>query len=111
MQSGFNSSRHQAQHPPSHAMARSSSPSSDHPPVSIVGAGIAGTWQALLFAKAGHPVTLYERSGADLSESTSVRAGGMLAPWCEQEASEPAIPRLGARSLDAVARACAGRRV
>ncbi len=68
--------------------------------MSIVGAGIAGTWQALLFAKAGHPVTVYERSGADLAQSTSVRAGGMLAPWCEQEASEPAITRLGVRSLD-----------
>ena len=80
-------------------MARWNPTSSDHPPVSIVGAGIAGTWQALLFAKAGHPVTVYERSGADLSGSTSVRAGGMLAPWCEQEASEPAITRLGVRSL------------
>ena len=67
--------------------------------VSIVGAGIAGTWQALLFAKAGHPVTVYERSGFDLAQSTSVRAGGMLAPWCEQEASEPVITRLGARAL------------
>jgi glycine oxidase len=35
-------------------------------PVSIIGAGIAGAWQALLFAQAGHAVTLYERSDADL---------------------------------------------
>ena len=27
-------------------------------PVSIIGAGIAGAWQALLFAQAGHAVTL-----------------------------------------------------
>ena len=33
-------------------------------PVSIIGAGIAGAWQALLFAQAGHAVTLYERSDA-----------------------------------------------
>ncbi|ARQ02706.1 FAD-dependent oxidoreductase [Pseudorhodoplanes sinuspersici] len=78
-------------------MARSSTPSET--PVSIVGAGIGGTWQALLFAKAGHPVTVYERSGRDLTQSTSVHAGGMLAPWCEQEAAEPIITRLGARSL------------
>ena len=36
-------------------------------PVSIIGAGIAGAWQALLFAQAGHAVTLYERSDADMT--------------------------------------------
>lgn len=98
MQSEFDSWRQQAHHPSSQPMARSSTPS-DTPPVSIIGAGIAGTWQALLFAAAGHPVTVYERSGRDLAQSTSVHAGGMLAPWCEQEAAEPVITRLGMRSL------------
>jgi glycine oxidase len=69
-------------------------------PVSIIGAGIAGAWQALLFAQAGHAVTLYERSDAAMTLSTSHWAGGMLAPWCEAEASEPVIGRLGLRSLD-----------
>src|ERR1700722_10634565 len=69
-------------------------------PVSVIGAGIAGAWQALLFAQAGHAVTLHERSGADMMQSTSHWAGGMLAPWCEAEASEPVIVRLGIRSLD-----------
>ncbi|MBR1228272.1 MULTISPECIES: FAD-dependent oxidoreductase [unclassified Bradyrhizobium] len=69
-------------------------------PVSIIGAGIAGAWQALLFAQAGHAVTLYERSDAGMTLSTSHWAGGMLAPWCEAEASEPVIGRLGIRSLD-----------
>ena len=69
-------------------------------PVSIIGAGIAGAWQALLFAQAGHAVTLYERSDAAMTLSTSHWAGGMLAPWCEAETSEPAIGRLGIRSLD-----------
>jgi glycine oxidase len=68
-------------------------------PVSIIGAGIAGAWHALLFAEAGHPVTLHERSDARMTESTSHWAGGMLAPWCEAEASEPVISRLGIRSL------------
>ena len=68
--------------------------------VSIIGAGIAGAWQALLFAQAGHAVTLYERSDADMTLSTSHWAGGMLAPWCEAETSEPVIGRLGIRSLD-----------
>ncbi|MGY4306745.1 glycine oxidase [Bradyrhizobium sp. USDA 4369] len=68
-------------------------------PVSIIGAGIAGAWQALLFARAGHAVTLHERSDADLMLSTSHWAGGMLAPYCESEISEPVISRLGLASL------------
>ena len=32
--------------------------------------------------------------------STSHWAGGMLAPYCEAETSEPVIGRLGVRSLD-----------
>src|SRR5215813_37415 len=68
--------------------------------VSIIGAGIAGAWQALLFAQAGHDVTLHERSDASLMLSTSHWAGGMLAPYCESEVTEPIISRLGLRSLD-----------
>jgi glycine oxidase len=80
-------------------MYQSSKPRGDSP-VSIIGAGIAGAWQALLFAQAGHAVTLHERSDAGMTQSTSHWAGGMLAPWCEAEASEPVITRLGIRSLD-----------
>src|SRR5207248_9021478 len=80
-------------------MYQSARPRGDSP-VSIIGAGIAGAWQALLFAQAGHAVTLYERSDAAMTRSTSHWAGGMLAPWCEAEASEPLIGRLGIRSLD-----------
>ena len=69
-------------------------------PVTVIGAGIAGAWQALLFAQAGHDVTLHERSDAAMAQSTSHFAGGMLAPWCEAEASEPVISRLGIRSLE-----------
>jgi glycine/D-amino acid oxidase-like deaminating enzyme len=69
-------------------------------PVTIIGAGVAGAWQALLFAQAGHAVTLHERSDAAMTLSTSHWAGGMLAPWCEAETSEPVISRLGIRALD-----------
>src|SRR4051812_38897756 len=69
-------------------------------PVSVIGSGIAGAWQALGFARAGHAVTLYERGDAAMTQATSHWAGGMLAPYCEREASEPLITRLGVRSLD-----------
>src|SRR5436305_356338 len=68
--------------------------------VSVIGAGVAGAWQALGFARAGHAVTLYERGDAAMAQATSYWAGGMLAPWCEREASEPLITRLGTRSLN-----------
>jgi len=80
-------------------MYQSSGPSGDSS-VSIIGAGIAGAWNALLFAQAGHAVTLHERSHAAMTQSASHWAGGMLAPWCEAETSEPVVGRLGIRSLD-----------
>jgi glycine oxidase len=81
-------------------MYQRSTSSRGESPVSVIGAGIAGAWQALLFAKAGHPVTLFERGKADMTQATSHWAGGMLAPYCEREASEPLITRLGVRSLE-----------
>jgi len=81
-------------------MYQSSQASRGDSPVSVIGAGIAGAWQALLFAQAGRAVTLHERSDAAMTQSTSYWAGGMLAPYCEAEASEPVIVRLGLRSLD-----------
>ena len=68
-------------------------------PISVIGAGVAGAWQALLFAQSGRAVTLHERSDAAMTQSTSYWAGGMLAPYCEAEATEPVIVRLGLRSL------------
>ncbi|WP_441241023.1 FAD-dependent oxidoreductase [Tardiphaga sp. 768_D3_N2_1] len=78
---------------------RGDSPVADQS-ISIIGAGIAGAWQALMLAKAGHAVTLYERDNAEMRESTTHWGGGMLAPWCEAEVSEPVVSRLGLRALD-----------
>jgi glycine oxidase len=80
-------------------MYQTSRPRGDSP-ISIIGAGIAGAWNALLLAQAGHAVTVHERSDAAMTQCTSHWAGGMLAPWCEAESSEPVISRLGIRSLD-----------
>jgi glycine oxidase len=68
--------------------------------VAVIGAGIAGAWHALLFARAGYAVTLHERSDSGMTLSTSHWAGGMLAPWCESESAEPVISRLGLRALE-----------
>src|SRR5947209_1749836 len=81
-------------------MYQSSKLSRGDSPVSVISAGIAGAWQALLFAQAGHSVTLHERSNEAMTLSTSHWAGGMLAPCCEREISEPVISRLGLRALD-----------
>ena len=66
----------------------------------VIGAGVTGSWQALMLARAGFGVTLHERSTALLTESTGYWAGGMLAPFCESEATEPVIARLGMRAID-----------
>ncbi len=68
--------------------------------INIIGAGVAGSWQALMLARAGFDVTLYERDEPSQKTSTGYWAGGMLAPYCEGEATEPVVTRLGLRSLD-----------
>ncbi|NNM72383.1 FAD-dependent oxidoreductase [Enterovirga sp. DB1703] len=69
-------------------------------PVTVVGAGIAGAWAALLLAEAGHPVTIHEAGTAEMVGAASHWAGGMLAPDCESDGAEPAVVRLGHRSID-----------
>jgi glycine oxidase len=80
-------------------MYQNSTTPGEQSPISVIGAGIAGAWQALLLAQSGRAVTLHERSDAAMTQSTSYWAGGMLAPYCEAEVSEPVIVRLGLRSL------------
>jgi glycine oxidase len=54
--------------------------------VAVLGAGVAGLVCALEFVEHGIEVDIIERSEQLGSASCSWWAGGMLAPWCEQEA-------------------------
>ena len=68
--------------------------------IAIRGAGVVGLWQALTLARAGHAVTLYERSSTPFAEACSSYAGAMLAPRCEEESADPLIRELGLRGID-----------
>jgi glycine oxidase len=70
------------------------------PPIVVVGAGIVGLWQTLVLSRAGHRVRLVERSATPFAGAASRFAGAMLAPYCEQEVSEPLVTELGVRSTD-----------
>lgn len=67
--------------------------------IAVRGAGVVGLWQALTLARAGHDVTIYERSNAPFAEACSPYAGAMLAPRCEEETADPAIRTLGVRGI------------
>jgi glycine oxidase len=67
--------------------------------ITVIGAGIAGLWQALTLARDGHDVRLIERSAAPFETAASRLAGAMLAPFCEGEAAEPWITELGRDSI------------
>jgi glycine oxidase len=70
-------------------------------PVTVIGAGIIGLWQALTLVRAGHRVCLIEASEgvASFSGSASRYAGAMLAPECEAESAPPLVRDLGRDAL------------
>jgi glycine oxidase len=68
--------------------------------ITVQGAGICGLWQALTLAKAGHAVTLIERSEKPFESACSFYAGAMLAPYAEEEGAEELIRELGLRSIE-----------
>ncbi|MGP0057947.1 MAG: FAD-dependent oxidoreductase [Beijerinckiaceae bacterium] len=66
--------------------------------IRVIGAGIAGMTCAYEFALAGANVELVERDrGPGLG--CSFYSGGMIAPWCEAESTEPLVPELGREAL------------
>ncbi|WP_287958637.1 FAD-dependent oxidoreductase [Filomicrobium sp.] len=68
--------------------------------VTVLGAGVLGLWQALLLARAGARVRLFDRNADPLSESASSYAGAMLAPDCESEAAPPIVRDLGRQGFE-----------
>ena len=66
----------------------------------VVGAGIAGLWQALTLLHRGHRVRLIERSREPFADAASAYAGAMLAPYCETEAAAPVIRDLGLKAIE-----------
>lgn len=66
--------------------------------IAVVGAGPIGLVTALVAARAGLVVTVYERAD-DFSAGAGWRAGGMLAPECEAETASAALVALGRRGL------------
>ena len=66
--------------------------------VTVIGAGVAGLACALELAERGAQVEVLEREPAP-PRNCSWFAGGMLAPWCEQENSGAQIATLGAEGL------------
>ena len=67
--------------------------------VSVIGAGVAGLTCALELARRGATVEVLEQSAAPAARGCSWYAGGMLAPWCEQENSGALIAQLGLESI------------
>lgn len=65
----------------------------------IVGAGVVGLACAVELAGRGVEVEVVERSDSLGAQACSWRAGGMLAPWCEQESAEPLVKRLGEQAI------------
>ncbi len=67
--------------------------------IDVVGAGIAGLWQAFLLQRRGHDVSLWDSAGIPGGRTASRMAGAMLAPHCEGEPGHETARMLGIESL------------
>lgn len=63
--------------------------------VSIIGAGVAGLTVACALLDRGVKARVYERSSGVGEDCCSWFAGGMLAPWCEQESAPETVVSMG----------------
>lgn len=68
--------------------------------IDVAGAGVLGLWQALLLARAGRRVRLFEASQEPFADCASRYAGVMLAPDREAEAAPEGLRALGRAGAD-----------
>jgi glycine oxidase len=73
--------------------------------IRVIGAGAAGLTAAFELVRqsraAGHDLALeIVEKLLEPGRGCSFYAGGMIAPWCEAESTEPIVARLGAEGLD-----------
>ena len=74
--------------------------------ITVIGAGVAGLTTAFALAERGAEVTVIERGSAIGETSCSRYAGGMLAPWCERESTDPLVLSLGQEAVSFWAKIC-----
>ncbi|MBL4673450.1 MAG: glycine oxidase ThiO [Arenicella sp.] len=67
--------------------------------VTVVGSGVAGLCCAYYLLQAKYQVDIITASDGPDQQCCSWWAGGMLAPFCEQESAEPLIETLGHESM------------
>jgi glycine oxidase len=67
--------------------------------VTVIGAGVAGLVSAVELAERGLAVEVLDRGARIGDRACSWAAGGMIAPWCEGEAGEEEVVRLGPEAL------------
>lgn len=65
------------------------------PNITVVGAGVAGLCVATELATRGLALRVLDSAGGPGAHGCSWWAGGMLAPFCEKEAAEEPVVRLG----------------
>ncbi|MEM7496526.1 MAG: FAD-dependent oxidoreductase [Pseudomonadota bacterium] len=68
--------------------------------VQIVGGGVAGLTVASALSDRGVAVVVRDRAPGIGASQCSWWAGGMLAPYCEEESAEPAVVALGTGAAD-----------
>lgn len=63
--------------------------------ITVAGAGVLGLWQALVLARSGHRVRVFEKSAEPFAAAASFYGGVMLAPEREAETAPQELRALG----------------